>query len=162
MQTVLFWKPHEHPYGCLSNWSDHAIVVDGVRFRTVEHFLMFSKATLFKDGETAQRIRATSHPAEAKRLGRLVRNFSDPVWTLSREHIMLKGLRAKTEQHPHVKQLLLSTQEKYIAENSPMDAIWGIGKNGEGLNLLGKLWVRVREELLIVSLCTIDTTNTRE
>jgi predicted NAD-dependent protein-ADP-ribosyltransferase YbiA (DUF1768 family) len=34
-------------------------------------------------------------------------------------------------------------------ENAPGDYYWGIGKNGTGLNKLGKILVSVREQLKI-------------
>lgn len=34
-----------------------------------------------------------------------------------------------------------------LIENSKMDSFWGIGKNQKGKNMLGKLLMKVREEI---------------
>jgi len=46
-----------------------------------------------------------------------------------------------------MRDLLLETGEKELLENSPVDAYWGVGPTGDGLNHLGKLWMKLRDEL---------------
>ena len=61
-------------------------------------------------------------------------------------------------QNEDLKYKLLSTGDKLLAEASPYDKIWGIGLSGDeivawntetwkGTNLLGKILMRVRDEL---------------
>lgn len=39
-------------------------------------------------------------------------------------------------------------QKNYlIVEDSPKDSFWGCGTNRDGENQLGKLWMKLREEL---------------
>ena len=40
----------------LSQWYEHAFVVDGVEYRSAEHFMMAEKARLFGDDETLDAI----------------------------------------------------------------------------------------------------------
>mgnify|MGYP002520092451 CR=1 FL=1 len=56
-------------------------------------------------------------------------------------------LRLKLEQNPYVKKKLLQTGDYLIVEDSPKDDFWGWGPNRDGNNQLGKLWMKLREEL---------------
>ena len=42
---------------------------------------------------------------------------------------------------------LLDTGDSILIEDSKSDAFWGIGKNQKGKNMLGKLLMKVREEI---------------
>ena len=68
-------------------------------------------------------------------------------WDLIKMSIMTDVLSAKFTQHKYLKDLLLSTHNSEIIEDSPRDYYWGIGKNKNGQNNLGKLLVKVRQSL---------------
>ena len=57
-------------------------------------------------------------------------------------------LRAKLDQNPYVVKKLLLTKNYLICEDSPKDSFWGIGINRDGQNQLGKLWMKLRDELI--------------
>jgi ribA/ribD-fused uncharacterized protein len=61
--------------------------------------------------------------------------------------IMKDILREKTKQHPYIKKKLLDSQDKILIEDSWRDDFWGWGENKDGKNMLGKLWMEVREEV---------------
>ena len=42
---------------------------------------------------------------------------------------------------------LLSTGERKLIEDSPVDYYWGCGEDGSGVNMLGKLLMELRTEL---------------
>jgi predicted NAD-dependent protein-ADP-ribosyltransferase YbiA (DUF1768 family) len=42
---------------------------------------------------------------------------------------------------------LLETGDREIIENSPVDSYWGIGPDGRGENMVGKILMRLRKEL---------------
>ena len=46
-----------------------------------------------------------------------------------------------------MKKKLLQTKDYLIVEDSPKDPFWGWGPNRDGNNQLGKLWMKLREEL---------------
>jgi len=46
-----------------------------------------------------------------------------------------------------LKAMLLATGVEDIAEANPADSYWGVGGDGAGLNKLGKIMTRIREEL---------------
>jgi ribA/ribD-fused uncharacterized protein len=70
-----------------------------------------------------------------------------PDWEDVKDTFMLDAVRRKFQTHQRPRELLLSTGEARIAENAPMDAYWGIGPDGTGLNRLGEILMQVRKEL---------------
>jgi len=68
-------------------------------------------------------------------------------WEEVKDGIMLDALRLKFTQHSELKELLLSTGDEEIIEDSPIDSYWGCGSDGEGKNMLGKLLMKLRSEL---------------
>lgn len=150
---IAFWRVGD-PWGIFSNW--YPAAVDG--FKTSEHAMMFAKAQLFDDMETADKITDAATPAEAKALGRQVRGFSSEVWDREKERIMLQILYNKFSQNDQLKAMLLATGDKVLVEASPLDKIWGIGMAAEnkdiytpacwlGENLLGFYLMTVRDML---------------
>ncbi|TDV47067.1 hypothetical protein CLV71_110250 [Actinophytocola oryzae] len=134
--------------GCLSQWWPAPFSVDGNTFATAEHYMMWRKATLFNDPETAGRILAAATPKEAKALGRQARNFDQAVWEATRYEIVVAAGTHKFGQHDDLREFLLSTGDQVLVEASPRDRVWGIGlgRNNpaahdptlwRGLNLLG-------------------------
>jgi ribA/ribD-fused uncharacterized protein len=150
---VYFWK------GYLSQWFKSKMVDEfGVEYNCCEQFMMYRKALLFKDHEIAKKILATSNPREQKELGRLVKNYDEKKWLAMREIIVTDGNLFKFAQNESLKSELLKTENRIIVEASPFDKIWGVGldeenplildeKNWQGLNLLGKCLMKVRESI---------------
>ncbi len=81
----------------------------------------------------------------AKRMGRRVELRVD--WETVKERIMYEICLAKFTQHSELAQKLLKTGTKYLVEGNYWgDTEWGVC-NGKGKNKLGKILMRVREEL---------------
>jgi ribA/ribD-fused uncharacterized protein len=160
---LFFWGHQPSKNGsitktCFSQWWDSPFVVDGVTYKTAEHWMMAKKATLFNDNEILERIIQVNSPAEAKKLGREVRNYVDSVWLENRYEIVRQGSFHKFSQNLDLRTFLMNTKERILVEASPVDAIWGIGMAGDhkdihnpekwqGLNLLGFALMEVRDEL---------------
>jgi len=68
-------------------------------------------------------------------------------WEAVKNGVMLNAIRIKFETHEKLKCLLLSTGKRLIVENAPMDSYWVCGPDGQGLNKLGQILMKVREEL---------------
>jgi ribA/ribD-fused uncharacterized protein len=143
---------------CFSQWYPSPFELGGKRFVTAEHYMMWSKATLFGDREAAGRVLAAKDPDLAKRLGRSVNGFDEPTWQAQRFAIVVRGNIAKFEQAPLLRDYLLQTGERVLVEASPVDRIWGIGVTADdprandparwqGLNLLGFALMQARAEL---------------
>ena len=143
---------------CLSQWWPAPFTVDGERFASAEHYMMWRKALLFYDTVTAGRILAARHPRQAKQLGREVRGFDEGTWAAARFDIVVAASVAKFGQHPHLGGFLFGTADRVLVEASPVDRVWGIGLAADderagdpsrwrGLNLLGFALMRAREVL---------------
>lgn len=143
---------------CLSQWYPAPFEVDGVRFATAEHYMMWGKARLFGDERAAAKIVAAGHPQEAKNLGRTITGFDEDAWVASRLEIVTAGNVEKFRQNPDLLAFLLGTRERMLVEASPVDRIWGIGlaatdekaqdpAKWRGLNLLGEALMAARETL---------------
>lgn len=143
----------------LSNWHPKGFWVKGIWFPTSEHFMMYCKAKLFNDEESATLILKTTDPGEAKRLGRKVRNFDKATWDDKSEGYVYIGVLEKFRQNPSAGAFLMSLRGREIVEASPTDVIWGVGLAANdakiydrtkwlGENRLGQLLERVRDTLI--------------
>ena len=70
----------------------------------------------------------------------------NPNWENVKIDIMRFVLALKFND-PELKQRLLATGDALIQENSPYDSYYGIGKDGNGQNILGKLLMELRDKL---------------
>jgi ribA/ribD-fused uncharacterized protein len=59
-----------------------------------------------------------------------------PDWEQVKEDIMQKAVLRKFETHADIREVLLSTKDAEIVENSLIDYYWGCGANGSGKNRL--------------------------
>jgi len=120
--------------------------------------MMFRKAQLFHDDETAERILKAGSPAAVKALGRAIRGFQEPLWREHRVSIVVDGNQAKFSQSAPLADFLRGTKKRVLVEASPVDKIWGIGLAADdphadsprawrGLNLLGFALMDVRARL---------------
>lgn len=67
-------------------------------------------------------------------------------WEQVKDEIMLCALRKKFETHKDIRDILLSTGEEELIENTTYDYYWGCGTEGNGKNMLGRLLMQVRKE----------------
>ena len=120
--------------------------------------MMSQKALLFNDKEIYNRIMKADNPGEYKSLGRKIKNFDENIWNEHRTEIVLKGNIAKFSQNTGLRDFLLNTGSRILAEASPYDRIWGIGMaqnengienpyNWKGDNLLGFCLMETRDIL---------------
>jgi ribA/ribD-fused uncharacterized protein len=162
LKYVFFWKPRARgdalSPAVFSNWERAPFELDGNRFPTTEHYLMWRKAVLFDDTDAATRILAAPSPTAVKALGRGVRGFDEGLWFAHRFQIVVDGNLAKFRTHADLRHVLVGTGERVIAEASPADRVWGIGLSEtdsdaqrpdawRGLNLLGFALMNVRAQL---------------
>ena len=147
----------KEPGGWLSNMSPHPIQYEGRNFRTCE--ALFQWLRFHKHPEVQDVIIDQISPMGAKMKARLNRNLLDrsEKWDEAEEDIpwMKTCLRLKIEQHPALKNLLLETGTATIIEDCTThdresSRFWGAVKiNGKwvGKNILGKLWMELRDKL---------------
>ena len=70
-----------------------------------------------------------------------------PGWAAMKVDRMKAVVTAKFQQHGDLLHKLLDTHEALLVENSKMDSFWGLGKKGNGKNMLGRILMDVRKEL---------------
>ena len=58
---------------------------------------------------------------------------------------MRAAVAAKFHTHSDIRDLLFATGDETLVENSPSDYFWGCGALGNGLNMLGRILMEVRE-----------------
>ncbi len=131
---------------CLDNYSANKIEYDGWVYGTVEEAY---QASAFKGvaEDVVELIRHAKSPYEAKQISLANKNRKRPDWETEKVVVMEELLREKVRQHPYVKEMLLRTKDYTIVEDSPKDSYWGWGLNRDGENNMGKLWMKIREEI---------------
>jgi ribA/ribD-fused uncharacterized protein len=92
-------------------------------------------------------VRSQPTPHDAAVFARARPSELRPDWDNQRLAVMEGVLVAKAQQHPAVVKALLQSGDALLVEKSPRDAFWGDGPDGNGANHLGKLWMRIREDL---------------
>ena len=156
-QFVFFWHEYDQ-YGVFSQWFKYSFVIEGIRYETAEQYMMAKKALLAGDLQSYALIMNEPDPSKCKKLGKQVKNLDVAAWDRCKEEIVYHDNLAKFSQNEKAQYYLLSTGDKILAEASPYDTIWGIGLEASdfdstnpdrwpGKNLLGKVLMRVREEL---------------
>jgi ribA/ribD-fused uncharacterized protein len=163
LKYLLFWghsakDPRDVGKECLSQWYPTSFVVNGQLFASAEHYMMYRKAILFDDDDTAEQILRSSSPGAAKSLGRSVRGFDEQTWEEHRFDIVTEASIEKFAQSARLKDFLIGTADQVLVEASPTDAVWGIGlaasdpracnpMEWRGLNLLGFALMVARDRL---------------
>lgn len=143
-QDIVYF--YEQDFYILSNFSSFALDWKGKRLATSEHAYHWEK---FPDRPDIQFMIQTAKSAHAAfGLGQDYKCFRRPDWDNVKERIMKSILLEKVNQHEYVKRKLIATGDRKLVENSWRCAEWGWGPNKDGKNLLGKLWMEVRNEIL--------------
>lgn len=156
---ISFYKTWD-PYGSFSNLSPHPIQIldengNYVTWSTVEHYYQAHKFYGVQDPaaqECFQAIKSAKSPEEAARIGRKIQrqrpDLVRPDWETAKIDVMYRALKAKFSIYPHLNSMLVSTAGSVLVEGSPHDLFWGGGREGEGLNYLGRLLMQLRSEFL--------------
>ncbi|WP_075187693.1 GTP cyclohydrolase II RibA [Teredinibacter haidensis] len=142
---VIHFYHSDQTWGEFSNFSPHAVYLNGKIWTTAEHFYQAQK---FNDLALQEQVRCAASPILAKQSAkRLEEQHCELNWRNIKDDVMWQAITAKFTQHPELKALLLSTQQCHIAEHTPNDNYWGDAENGTGLNRLGELLMQLRTEL---------------
>jgi ribA/ribD-fused uncharacterized protein len=116
----------------------------GKLWPTTEHYFQAQK---FAGSEHEEEIRLARTPSIAARMGRSRSLPLRPDWEAVKDNVMREALRAKFDQHPKLKSLLLSTDDAELIEHTRNDNYWADGGDGSGKNRLGELLMELRTQL---------------
>ena len=122
----------------LSNFYESEMVYRGRKFKCAEAAYQSEKCWERVDEFMSLNGR------EARKLGRSVRLRRD--WEKVKVGIMKEVLRAKFRDEK-LRLLLEKTGNKRLVHVAPWDGFWGLGRDGKGKNMLGKLLMEVRDEI---------------
>lgn len=128
----------------LDNFSSFKVNVDGYLYSSVEEAFQ-SLLFLPEYPEISIEIKNSFSAHEAQKI--MQRNINKVKYNKEEQvNIMERILRLKLEQNPYALKKLLETKDYILVEDSPKDDYWGWGINRTGENMLGKLWMKLRDE----------------
>lgn len=127
-------------YAFLSNFYSAPVLYNGLVFANNEAAFQAQKCP-YRSIE----FTFIDNPGTAKRLGRKVKIRED--WEEIKDRVMYEVCLCKFTQHEDLKKKLLETgSEELIEGNYWHDCYWGVCE-GQGKNKLGKILMKIREEL---------------
>ncbi|MCD7824111.1 MAG: NADAR domain-containing protein [Oscillospiraceae bacterium] len=130
-------------YRFLSNFYPAYVTLDGSTYFSSE-----AAYQAYKSLDIAERMRFSELSAgEAKKQGSQIPLRAD--WEKVKFSVMERIVRAKFTQNPYLAKHLVETGDSEIVEgNTWNDVIWGVDlTTGEGQNNLGKILMKIRNEL---------------
>lgn len=139
--AIYFFTP---AFDALNNFSAHTVELWGKRFPTAEHAFQWRKYSEVRPDLAGQTL-AAGCPEEAQRIAHQNKPEQPKGWHERKVGIMEEILRAKLAQHEDVREVLKRTGKRRIVENSPVDEFWGCRPKGNGKNMMGVLWMKIRD-----------------
>lgn len=128
-------------YYFLSNFYEAPVIYENITYLNNEAAFQSAKITDYDKRLSFAHL----SPSQAKSKGRHVQLRYG--WDIIKEEIMYEICKAKFIQNEDLKLKLIATGDEHLEEgNTWGDKIWGT-VNGKGQNKLGKILMKVREEL---------------
>ena len=126
----------------LSNLFLTPINIWGMTFQSVEHSYQYRKAIEMNQHVSAEEIRNCRSSYDA--MDRAKEVNTDDRWLNMKKSVMYQLLNVKANQCEIFKRQLQSTRGSLLVEDTQHD-YWGQGKSGDGLNMMGRLLMTVRD-----------------
>jgi ribA/ribD-fused uncharacterized protein len=141
---ILFYPKEFYVF---DNFAPFQVEYDGFLWQTSEHAY---QAARFKEvaPDVVELIKGAKSAHDAQKIGRRYENRQVENLEDQKKDVMKEILRHKLDQHPYVLEKLLKTGDRVIIEDSWRDSEWGWGKDKDGKNLLGNIWMELREEYI--------------
>lgn len=128
----------------LSPFSAHEVEIDDVVYKTAEHAYQALRTV----PEARERVVSARSPLDAWRQGQLSKERNELVADFDKDALMELVFRAKLAQHGDVRRVLFASGNRELLKVYDKDYYWGTGADGSGDNKMGKLWMKLREELI--------------
>lgn len=125
----------------LSNFYKAPLIYQNKTYATSEHLYQALKCNNEKDHEE---VRLSDKPKQAKIIAK---HLGGGKSLKEKINFMRLTIDLKFTQHTKLRELLLET-EGLIIEDSPFDDLWGVGPDGDGINLMGILLMELREKYI--------------
>ena len=138
---------YEREFYVFSNFSSFQVEWKGRLWQTSEHAY---QASHFFDTapELVEEIFKAKSAHEAFKIAKANTDRAPSNWEEIKVGIMEDIVRNKLQQNPYIMHKLLQTGDRLIVEDSPKDDCWGWGPNKDGRNELGKIWMKIRNEII--------------
>lgn len=138
---------YEREFYVFSNFSSFQLDWRGRHWPTSEHAYQAARF-MGADEEAVEKVAAANSAHVAWEIGtKEMKSRQLPNWDEIKVDTMLDICRHKLQQNPYVEKKLRLTGDEYLVEDSPVDSFWGWGADHKGRNELGKIWMKLREEL---------------
>lgn len=170
--SILFYEKNQ-PYYEFSNFYEVEVTYNGIVYPTSEHAYQAAKflGNTQEEQEYMDIIRKANTPGIARilalqktgggykwrtNLNPIITKYKElgvtirPDWEDVKTEIMANIVICKFEQHQDLKELLVSTGDRHIAEHTSRDLYWGDGgEKGNGESLLGQILMALRQDFII-------------
>ena len=135
----------ENRFHYLSPFSAHPVKIWGETFATAEHAYQASR---IQPGPERDAIKNAPSPLDAWREGQKYKNNPGlQAQNFDKDAVMEEIFRAKMAQHPDIAEILRESGDRELLKVIDTDYYWGTGKDGSGKNQMGKIWMKLRDEL---------------
>ena len=138
-------------WGVFSNFQPLAVPVAAGPWIFATSEALYQGCKFSAPPDVQQRIAEAPTPRDAAAIGRAPGLGIDAGWNAQRVDVMRWVLRMKREANPaEIDAVLAATGGRPIVEVSARDPWWGarpVGERYEGKNVLGRLWMELRQQL---------------
>lgn len=141
---VIGFYPRE--FYVFDNFAAFQVDYRGRRWPTSEH--AYQASHFFETApDLADEIFSARSAHDAYKIAKANSDKAPENWSDIKVGVMYDICRCKALQNPYVLQKLAASGDLDIVEDSPKDDFWGWGPDRLGRNELGKIWMRLRDEL---------------
>jgi ribA/ribD-fused uncharacterized protein len=140
-ENTLRFRGSHNP---LSNFYPTSLMVWNTTFQSTEHAYNFRKAVEMGQHTTAEKIRHAPNAFTSMQIANEV--ITDDRWANMKQSVMNQLLQEKAKQCDTFHIYLMNSRGKQLVEDTSHE-YWGRGKTGQGLNMLGRLLMTLRDSL---------------
>ena len=130
-------------YRELSNLFHCKVEYDGETLDSSEHHYQGKKGDYHHTPEIANKIRQATDGKTARSIAKS-EIHTNQEWHRYKRDLLYDIVLAKLECNPDIREMLMTTKEKYLLEGTPT-WYWGEGFNGTGRNEMGKILMHIRD-----------------